>query len=601
MNIIDQKPIGKVILNENTPNRTPRLEHFLIPYYQRGYRWEKIHVIALLNDIYNFMRSDEKKYCLQPIVVVPALDHEGFNIWEVIDGQQRLITMNIIFNYINRPKYSIIFEKRDKSTDFLDNLSINSYSDENPDFHFMSQAHKLIKEWFEEKTKNDVGFIDEFNATLTKKVEIIWYQVEELTDENETEKEAKKIDIFNRLNIGKIPLTDAELIRALLLSKIKYGLTEREAILRQAEVSAEWHRIEMELRQEEFWYFLNKKPLNETPSTIEFLFRLIAQQAINKYSTYLWFENEIRNEDPEIEKNKAEELWKETKKFFGKLKFWFEDHFLYHHLGYVFSLEKNTEETIRSVINDSETTKSKFKQFVWDYVSAKISNIELDEIDELTYTKKSFEIYNLLFLHNVLSYYKNESSESNRFPFYLFNNMPGGWSIEHIHAQESKEMKEQNAMRKWLEDTYDAIKDIRQINHEDSEDTDSSNYSKFINEIIELLKKEKIDDEKFNILKLELIQVFDSDSIHYLDNLALLSKNDNAALNNSIFPVKRNKILELEKKGRYIPIATKNVFLKYYSEFDLQPYYWSKKDKENYYNNIKEILNPYFTKKESNE
>ncbi|MEZ4930197.1 MAG: DUF262 domain-containing protein [Chitinophagales bacterium] len=84
MNIIDQKPIGKVILNENTPNRTPRLEHFLIPYYQRGYRWEKIHVIALLNDIYNFMRSDEKKYCLQPIVVVPALDHEGFNIWEVI-------------------------------------------------------------------------------------------------------------------------------------------------------------------------------------------------------------------------------------------------------------------------------------------------------------------------------------------------------------------------------------------------------------------------------------------------------------------------------------------------------------------------------------
>lgn len=597
MNIIDQKPIGKVILNENTPNRTPRFEHFLIPYYQRGYRWEEIHVKALLNDIHNFMLSDEKKYCLQPIVVVPAFDHEGYNIWEVIDGQQRLITMNIIFNYINRPKYSIIFEKRDKSTDFLDKLSTENYSDENPDFHFMSHAYKIIKKWFEEKTKNDVGYIDEFNATLTKKVEVIWYQVEELSDENESEKEAKKIDIFNRLNIGKIPLTDAELIRALLLSKIKHGLTEREAILRQAEVSAEWHRIEMELRKEEFWYFLNNKTLSETPSTIEFLFKLIAHHNSNKYSTYLWFENEIRNEDPVLEKNKAESLWKETKKYFGKLKFWFEDHFLYHHLGYVFSLENNAEEIIIKAIKDSETTKSEFKEMALGYVYSKISNINLDEIDELTYTKKSSEIYNLLFLHNVLSYYNSESTETNRFPFYLFNNLPGGWSIEHIHAQESKEMKEQIAMRKWLEDTYGAIKDINHINHDENEESDSSIYNTLRDRINELLEEEKIDDEKFNVLKSDLIQEFDSDSIHFLDNLALLSKNDNSALNNSIFPVKRNKILELEKNGKYIPIATKNVFLKYYSEFDLQPYYWSKKDKENYYNNIKHTINPYLTNK----
>ena len=95
--------------------------------------------------------------------------------------------------------------------------------------------------------------------------------------EDNDEFESKKIDIFNRLNIGKIPLTDSELIRALLLSKIKYGLSGREAILRQAEISSEWHRIEMELRNEEFWYFLNNKPLEETSSTIEFIFKLIAQ------------------------------------------------------------------------------------------------------------------------------------------------------------------------------------------------------------------------------------------------------------------------------------------------------------------------------------
>ena len=113
---------------------------------------------------------------------------------------------------MNKPKYEIIFEKRGKSNEFLSTLSEGNYSDENPDFHFMSKAYKITKEWFEEKTKNDVGFIDDFNSTLTKRVEIIWYQIEELTEiANDEERENKKIDVFNRLNIGKIALTDAEL------------------------------------------------------------------------------------------------------------------------------------------------------------------------------------------------------------------------------------------------------------------------------------------------------------------------------------------------------------------------------------------------------
>lgn len=381
MNIIELKPVGKVILNENTPNRNPRFEHYLIPYYQRGYRWDVEHVTALLDDIHNFMKTDEKKYCLQPIVVVPAIDNEGINIWEVIDGQQRLITMNIIFNYLNRPRYSIVFEKRAKSTIFLQNLNDQTYNDENPDFHFMSQAYKIVKDWFDTKTSNDVGFIDDFNSTLTKRVEIIWYQIEELKGiDNNDEVESKKIDIFNRLNIGKIPLTDAELIRALLLSKIKHGLSDREAILRQAEISNEWHRIELELRNEEFWYFLNSKSLEETSSTIEFIFKLIAKNNLKKYSTYLWFEKEIKSENPEDEKVKAEILWKKTKEYFGKLKYWFENDFLYHHLGFIVALDENPINAIRSIIDKSECTKTEFKAWAINEVKNKMSNIDLDEI-----------------------------------------------------------------------------------------------------------------------------------------------------------------------------------------------------------------------------
>lgn len=600
MNIIDLKTVGKIILNETTPNRSPRLEHYLIPYYQRGYRWDVEHVSALLDDIHNFMLSDEKKYCLQPIVVVPATDENGFNIWEVIDGQQRLITMNIIFNYLNRPRYTIIFEQRAKSTHFLQALSPDTYNDENPDFHFMSQAYKVVKEWFEEKTKNDVGYIDTFNSSLTKSVEVIWYQIEELKGiEDKDEVESKKIDVFNRLNIGKIPLTDAELIRALLLSKIKHGLRDREAILRQAEISNEWHRIEMELRNEEFWYFLNSKHVDETSSTIEFIFKLIATNNKKKYSTYLWFEKEIKSENPLDEKNNAIRLWTQTKEYFGKLKYWFENDYLYHHIGFILALDNKPVEAIRNIIDNSNCNKIKFKNWAFEKVKGIVSDID---INNLSYEKGTDELKKVFLLHNIVTSLVTETAQKNRFPFYHYKKTEsdGGWSIEHIHAQESKEMKEQKAIRKWLEDTYEAIKDIKKIEIESEVNNSLESKSIIINEdfktrISSLLNQDKIDEELFNQLKNDLIIIFNSESIHLLDNLALLSIKHNSSLNNAIFPVKRNKILQLEKEGKYIPVATKNVFLKYYTDSDLQPYYWSKADKENYFNDIQEKLKPYLT------
>lgn len=596
MNLIELIPVGKIILNDKTPDRNPRFEHYLIPYYQRGYRWDVEHVSALLEDIHNFMLTDEKKYCLQPIVLVPTTDENGINIWEVIDGQQRLITMNIIFNYLKRPRYSIKFEKRGKSTTFLESLSPESYNDESPDFHFMSQAYKIVKEWFEEKTKNDVGYIDDFNSTLTKKVEIIWYQIEELKGiEDKDEVESKKIDIFNRLNIGKIPLTDAELIRALLLSKIKYGLSDREAILRQAEISNEWHRIEMELRNDEFWYFLNSKQLEETSSTIEFIFKLIAVNNEKKYSTYLWFEKEIKSENPVEEKNNAIRLWSQTKEYFGKLKYWFENDYLYHHIGFVLALDDNPIKAIRTIIENSNCNKTAFKEWTIGEVKRKVSDIDLNN---LSYERGTGELKKVFLLHNIATSVLTQKAQKNRFPFNLYKKMEsdGGWSIEHIHAQESKEMKEQKAIRKWLEDTFEAIKDIKKIDIESEEEPKTISVNEdFKTRISDLLSQDKINEELFNQLKNDLIQIFDSESVHVLDNLALLSVKHNSSLNNAIFPVKRNKILQLEKEGKYIPLTTKNVFLKYYTDSDLQPYYWSKADKKKYYEDIEKLLKPYLS------
>ena len=605
-NLLKTLPVGKIIQNENTPNRNPNFEHYLIPYYQRGYRWDEINVKALLEDIDNFINLDEGKYCLQPIVVVPRIDDEGKNIWEVVDGQQRLITMFIIFKCINKRKYKIIFEKRELSTSFLENLSEDTYSDDNPDFHFMSQAHRLIKEFFDNKMRHDVGYEDDFYERNTKKVEVIWYQIEELRRlENETDTkkiEDKKIDIFNRLNIGKIPLTDAELIRALLLSKIKIELSDREAIMRQAEISNEWYEIEIALRNQEFWGFLNTKPIEEVSSAIELIFKLIAGEDSKNYSTYLWFEKQIKSDNPLQEKKNAEELWTKTKQIFYKFKFWFETNTLYHHLGFLLINDDKSMTKLKKIIENSETSKSKFIEWAVTEVKEEMSDIVLEE---LSYESGTRNLEKTFLLFNVLSTDKLSSTQNNRFPFFQYKKIArkDKWSIEHIHAQQSKEMKEKEAMKKWLEDTYKAIEHIQNFERIVTKKDDNNEYYEEIEKVevsediklkmLEMINSDNIIPENFNLLKSQLTTMFDSESVHVLDNLALLSRKHNSSLNNAIFPVKRNRIIELQKEGKYVPLTTMNVFLKYYSKSDLQPFYWSKADKENYFNEIKSTLQPY--------
>jgi hypothetical protein len=587
MNLIETRPIGQIIRNSNTPAREPRFEHFLIPYYQRGYRWETSHVEALLDDIHNFIQSKEDNYCLQPVVVIPSLDEESFNRWEVVDGQQRLITLHIIFQHLKKASHVIAFEKRKKSTDFLKELSASNYDHSNPDFHFLSNAHLVISGWFKKRTELDVSYEDEFYTTITKKVQVIWYQLPELNEED-------KIDIFNRLNIGKIPLTDAELIRALLLSKVKFGLTDRESIMRQAEISSEWNTMEHELRKEEFWYFLNNDVKDKMSSRIEYLFNIIAGRSSANHSTYLWFEKAIKNDKEELESKLAFDLWDQTKALFAKLKSWFNQRSIYHLVGFLLA----NNYPIKNILENSKCTKSQFQ--VW------LKNEITDSMSEVDLTASSYgqpEMEKIFLLFNILTVDGLNATTSNRFPFNYYKKIKhedGGWSIEHIHAQQSEPLKDEKAIRKWLDETVNVIKHIPDIEIDENLTNDGISNSRrieisseYTDRINKLLSSTKIDVDAFNILKEQLIEVFDSSSVHELDNLALLSKKDNSALSNAIFPVKRNKIIALEKAGKYIPACTRNVFLKFYSQAENQPYYWGKNDKERYFDAIAATLKPY--------
>ena len=598
INKIKTKSVSELILNEETPNRQVNVEHYVIPYYQRGYRWEKRHVEYLLKDIDTFIKeSSNSDYCLQPIVVTPQIDSEGKIEWEVIDGQQRLITLFLIFQCINKQKFQLEFKQRPKSTEFVKNLDENTYSDNEPDFHYMSDAYKTVKDFFDEKLRTDITYYDTFYVTM-KRVKVIWY---EIGSTNDRLSEDDKIDIFNRLNIGKIPLKDAELIRALLLSKIKIGLEERESILRQAEISAEWNRIEHELRNEEFWYFLNSKSQKDDASYIEFIFNLMAGSEAENYTTYLWFEKQITEN-----KYSANELWDDVKRIFGQLKSWYNKRTLYHYIGFLLIVneKKYSIQNIRDKQKEF-STKTDFSNWLKKCVKEEIENVDLQNI---SYEENKSVVKNVLLLFNILSLEelgklrelrKLPDIPQNRFPFHSYKDVEGdgGWSIEHIHAQNSEELKNIKQITTWLEKTLSVLNDIKSVEKIDKDENDveqkrTIEIQPYREEIEGLLKqKDTLNIEDFNNLKTRLSIVFDSNSVHELSNLALLGKKDNSSLLNFIFPVKRNKIIELEKEGQFIPYCTKIVFMKAYSNADNQPFYWSEIDKKAYFDEIVRVFN----------
>lgn len=96
---------------------------FYIPSYQRGYRWSETEVVRLLDDIY---QNGKKNYCLQPVVVRKKEDQH-----ELIDGQQRLTTLYLIYKYMknvnpffNEPAFTLSYQTRDQSEEFLKTLDM---------------------------------------------------------------------------------------------------------------------------------------------------------------------------------------------------------------------------------------------------------------------------------------------------------------------------------------------------------------------------------------------------------------------------------------------------------------------------------------------
>lgn len=91
-----------------------------IPIYQRNYAWEKDEIAALIQDVYDsFLKDSKKVYYIGTLVTF----HKGDNVFEIIDGQQRLTTIRLILDALGEP-YSnrLTYRARKKSDDTLKSI-----------------------------------------------------------------------------------------------------------------------------------------------------------------------------------------------------------------------------------------------------------------------------------------------------------------------------------------------------------------------------------------------------------------------------------------------------------------------------------------------
>lgn len=562
--------------------------NFFIPSYQRGYRWTKQQVIDLLNDINEFLPKDvpnsDKKtwYCLQPIVVKSKKQKE--NEWEVIDGQQRLTTIYLILSYLNQryneesrtELFKLEYETRKGSADYLKNeLGKVEIDKTNIDYFHISIAYQVIKKWFKEN-KVEKSFEPKFYDSI----KVIWYKTID----------SDAIDIFTRINSGKIPLTNAELIKALFLNSSNFENVDSEKLhLKQLEIATEWDRIEYALQDDSFWYFINNKG-NNLATRIEFIFNLMYEvaksddeevterkrlniisdeQIKERQKTHLTVEERYGNDefstfrffDDKFKTKSKEDIndnWQEIKKYFQTLEEWYNDRELYHKVGYLITIGENLENIIKE---KEEKSKTEFLNWLNQKISSKNKVVELKTVEY-----KGKYVREILLLHNIQTMLNNEN-ETNRFPFDRYKEE--SWDVEHIHAIATEvKVKKENQVD-WLKNNF-----IKTENHQDE------NNNNQIEQIIN--SSNPIDENEFE----NIIDYVLGEEDHNLQNLCLLDRGTNRSYKNDSFKEKRKKIIEREMKGTFIPICTKNVFMKYYSEDVKDIEIWNEADREKYVRDI---------------
>ena len=602
--------------------RKTNINNSIIPSYQRGYKWEIKNIKDLLNDIdsIDIINSNGKtKHCLHNLTIIEIENEENNNVWEIIDGQQRLTTIFLILKYLNIEHYSLSYKIRKETEDFLNNeidsiiinLKQGEYKDKNlfedmksknnnynkQDIYYICQALFTIHNWFNENYKNKS--IEEF----TKKLGNVYFYKHEI----KTKDNIKGETVFSNLNSGRVPLTDIELIKADLIiniSEIEAKGNKDEILTNEirSNIGRLWDEMESWFAQDEVWYWI--APENNSVNKLSLLFDLFSELKEGKdkyievkdiYEKYYNYINNYNKNSKDNHKTAYEVIWDKVRNYYYTIKDWYLDNDMYHLIGIIVSFGIKINEFIEN--NSDIKNKNELKSELKNKIIEKLK-LENRDYSELNYIENRDILNKIFILLNCLEGYNNKDNKFNEHFKYRFDiHNKYKWSIEHIIPQNPTKQTISayfnDMILYFINRNETKEEDLEKINKKIIDNFNLSETEYSYNDKKELIKNLTflLENNKDNELKEKLIEEIKKDfsdfndfiDIHAIGNLALLDGNINSSLKNNIFKEKINILLEfISDRGRFIPPLTLKVFSKTFAGANTEEMYWTPEDFNKY-------------------
>ncbi len=550
-----------------------QVDHYYIAPYQRGYKWASNspydQVPQLLVDLYKAYSKGISEYYLQ-YITVKRIEVDKTPVFEVIDGQQRLTTLSLLFYRLNDKDANIANKKLEYSRyskhEVVDNIFkiVEKHIENTPpdldsqqikdidnkiqkqDEYYLVRAARCI-DCFGKILKDNNINIDDFVRYIRKNVLLIFNIENSFTPSEE---------IFANLNDNKVSLSNAELIKGLLLTKAVRRKDERgkdynylsiidqrismgrmwdeiASWINSSEVSlyffkTESHGLEMMLN-----LILPPKEFIEKEDVIE-IFRNIldasSESHASVYELYNRFNTAIESTEDAIE------ILKKIKFAYRRLRHIYEDNRLYNRLGYVLFCKGGQKTISKEYITISlGELDNKLKNIISNAIP-KAEKIDSNEID---YSKDNQALHKFLL---ALSVFPEENNIKYRFDFCSFYREK--WTLEHISPQNPPDkIVIPNSAKQWV---------CSSILNQRLEKETSDNLIRMVN-----------DGEEIEVKN--IIWLYRKDDFYNVDsigNMALLGGGVNSGLSNQPYVVKRKLLFDKINAGYFVPKHTIDVFSK---------------------------------------
>ena len=613
-NQIDQRAIGDLLSGYT----------FHIPAYQRGYRWTKQQVVDLCNDLLEYAlrpmpKSGSAKafYSLQQLVVKYRAD----NSFDVIDGQQRLTTIYILFRFLmaelyptleklERAKqdinlYSIVYETRSDDTNFIADLGSYGWEDRlnqwkmDIDIAHIYNAYQYMKEWLYPTNKNDKDSSvatcrrivkegmdsDEIARSLltllknkkdTTKAEgnaqFIWYELS-------AEKDA--ISEFIVENKGKIGLSDIERIRALFL--YREDKNNEVYAAQQISIAKDWDEIETTLHDSDFWSFISSN--NQDEGRISLLFNYIYKidnpsDKKGDGDLYRFYEQKFT----EKEGNVAMKEWVRVLEAFRMLKNWHKDAYLFNIIGLLTREGINLNEIAGIYYRQDVNTTAQFVARLNGIINKQClprTETEVKDGEESPIKRGKNEKFRFTQDEYRLDWNYKDHKDKIRSLLLFLNILILNEQIEG-HRKNDKDYSG-NEYR-FAFDLFD--KETWDVEHIDSATTNQLTsvsarntwiqyaetaikhfYRDDYQSFLEARAKYESGESNFDTLHQKVIDITeneldDEERKNWIGNLTLLNAPINRVYGNAIFAAKCIKIDEKINAGAFVPVCTRMVFYK---------------------------------------